>query len=197
MADATQRIPYYYRKWVEAEIFDMLLDSLRSKARVSQGQKARATLGIMDSQSVRWGNNRSLMSYDGNKKVKGIKIDQNGFLLAIMVTVAHIQDSKAVVLLMRILQDSFASIQTVLADGGYQGDIIETVKLKFGYYFKVVMRKDSNKASFKPIHKRWIVERKFSWFDNDRRLWRNYELLMESAEEMVKLSAVKLLLNKF
>ena len=71
-----------------------------------------------------------------------------------MVTVAHIQDSKAVVWLMLILQDSFASIQTVLADGGYQGDIIETVKLKFGYYLKVVMQKDSNKTSFKPIHKR-------------------------------------------
>ena len=71
-----------------------------------------------------------------------------------MVTVAHIQDSKAVVWLMRIIQDSFASIQTVLADCGFQGDIIETVKLKFGYYLKVVMRKDSNKASFKPIHKR-------------------------------------------
>jgi hypothetical protein len=27
----------------------------------------------MDSQSVRWGNNRSFKSYDGNKKVKGIK----------------------------------------------------------------------------------------------------------------------------
>jgi len=26
----------------------------------------------------------------------------------------------------------------------------------------VVMRKDSNKASFKPIHKKWIVERTFS-----------------------------------
>ena len=134
-----QLVYYYYRKWVKSKIFDMLLDSLRSKVRVSQGQKARATLGIMDSQSVRWGNNRSLMNYDGNKKVKGIKIDQNGFLLAIIVTVAHIQDSKAVVWLMRILQNSFASIQTVLADGGYQGDSMETVKLKFGYYFKVVM----------------------------------------------------------
>jgi len=38
----------------------------------------------------------------------------------------------------------------------------------------VVMRKDSNKASFKPIHKRWIVERTFSWFDKDRSLCRNY-----------------------
>lgn len=49
---------------------------------------------------------------------------------------------------------------------------------------------------FKPIHKRWVIERTFSWFDNDRRLCRNYELLMETSEEMVKLSAIKLLLNK-
>ena len=68
-----QIVYYYLQKWVEAEIFDMLLDSLRSKARVSQGQKARATLGIMDSLSVRWGNNRSLMSYDDNKKEKALK----------------------------------------------------------------------------------------------------------------------------
>jgi len=38
------------------------------------------------------------------------------------------------------------------------------------------------------MHKKWIIERTFSWFDNDRRLCRNYELLMEN---MVKLSATK------
>jgi len=196
-----QLVYYYYRKWVEAEVFDLLLDKLRSKTRVGKGQQARASLGIMDSQSVRWGNNRSLKSFDGNKKVKGIKrhvvVDKNGFLLAVMVTVAHIHDSKVVTLLMRVLQDSYASIKTVLADGGYRGDIIETVKERFGYLLQVVMRKEPQTDVFKPIHKRWIVERTFSWFDNDRRLCRNYELLMESAEEMVKLSAIKLLLNKF
>lgn len=53
--------------------------------RVKRGQKAEAGLGILDSQSVRWGNNKSLNGYDGNKKVKGIKrhviVDKNGFLL--------------------------------------------------------------------------------------------------------------------
>lgn len=46
------------------------------------GQKADASLGIMDSQSVRWGDNRSLNGIDGNKKVKGVKrhvvVDKNG-----------------------------------------------------------------------------------------------------------------------
>jgi len=105
-----QLVYYYYRKWVDAEVFDRMLDKLRSKVRVIKGQQGRATLGIMDSQSVRWGNNRSLKSYDGNKKIKGIKrhvvVDKNGFLLAVMVTVAHIHDSKAVDMLMRVLRDS-------------------------------------------------------------------------------------------
>jgi len=197
-----QVVYYYYRKWVDAELFDKLLDKLRSKTRVKLNQKALPTLGIMDSQSIRWGNNRSLKSYDGNKKVKGIKrhvvVDKNGFLLAVMVTVAHIHDSQAVQCLMRVFKDSYANIKTVIADGGYRGDIIEMVKKNFAYTLEVVMRKkEPASATFKPVHKRWIIERTFSWFDNDRRLCRNYELLMESAEEMVKLSAIKLLLNKF
>ncbi|SOS55192.1 transposase (fragment) [Tenacibaculum finnmarkense] len=74
--------------------------------------------------------------------------------------------------------------------------MIEQIKKRFGYVIQVVMRSDKNKKSFKPIHKRWVVERTFSWFDNDRRLCRNYELLMESSENITKLSAIKLLLNK-
>jgi putative transposase len=47
------------------------------------GQKAEASLGIMDSQSVRWGNSRSLNEVDDNKKVKGINVM---CLLTIMVS---------------------------------------------------------------------------------------------------------------
>lgn len=114
-----------------------------------------------------------------------------------MVTVAHIHDSKAVLLLMRVLQESFHSIKTIIADGGYCGSIINDVKQKFGYILQIVLRKSRPNNDFKPVHKRWIVERTFSWFDNDRRLCRNYELLMESSEEMVKLSAIKLLIKNF
>ena len=58
------------------------------------------------------------------------------------------------------------------------------------------MRQDDTTKDFKPVSKRWVIERTFSWFDNDRRLCRNYELLFETSENMVKLSAIKLLLNK-
>lgn len=195
-----QLVYYYYKKWSDLEQFDLLLEKSRALVRVKQGQNAGASLGIMDSQSVRWGNNRALNSFDGNKKVKGIKrhviVDKNGFLLAVMVTVAHIHDSKAVFLLMRVLRELLCGIKVIVADGGYRGKIAEQVRNRFGYIIQVVMRSDDRKAEFKPTHKRWVVERTFAWFDNDRRLCRNYELLLESSENMVKLSAIKLLLNK-
>jgi transposase len=195
-----QLVYYYYSKWSTLEIFDLLLEKLRIKVRVKRGQNSSASLGILDSQSVRWGNNRSLNSFDGNKKVKGIKrhvvVDKNGFLIAVMVGVAHVHDSKAALLVMRVLKSFLCSVKIILADGGYRGELADDVKRIFGYTINVVMRKDDKSTGFKPVSKRWVIERTFSWFDNDRRLCRNYELLFESSENMVKLSAIKLLLNK-
>jgi putative transposase len=195
-----QLVYYYYKKWSDLEQFDLLLSKLRESVRIKNGQNAEASLGILDSQSVRWGNNMALNSYDGNKKVKGIKrhviVDKNGFLIAVMVTVAHVHDSKAVMLLMRVLKEMLCGIKVIIADGGYRGEIADQVKKSFGYIIQVVMRSDNKKARFKPTHKRWVVERTFAWFDNDRRLCRNYELLLESSENMVKLATIKLLLNK-
>ena len=194
-----QLVYYYYSKWSSLELFDLLLEKLRLKVRVKLHQTSNASLGIMDSQTVRWGINKSLNSYDGNKKIKGIKrhviVDKNGFLIAVMVTVAHIHDSKAALLLMRVIKEFLCSIKVIIADGGYRGELAEEIKTKFGYMMSVIMRNDTREG-FEPVKKRWVIERTFSWFDNDRRLCRNYEMLLETSETMVKLSAIKLLLNK-
>ncbi|PWK77084.1 DDE family transposase [Mucilaginibacter oryzae] len=89
-----------------------------------------------------------------------------------------------------------SSIKVIIADGGYRGEIIEQVKKRLGFLIQIVMRSDDKKTKFTPVHKRWVLERTFAWFDDDRRLCRNYELLLESSENMVKLAAIKLLLNK-
>ena len=46
------------------------------------------------------------------------------------------------------------------------------------------------------VPKRWVVERSFAWMNAHRRLSKDYEFLCESAETMVQLSAIKILLNK-
>jgi hypothetical protein len=85
----------------------------------------------MDSQTVRWGINKSLNSYDGNKKIKGIKrhviVDKNGFLIAVMATVAHIHDSKAALLLMKVIKEFLCSIKVIIADSGYRGGQAEEI----------------------------------------------------------------------
>ncbi|KAA6328615.1 hypothetical protein EZS27_022503 [termite gut metagenome] len=134
-----------------------------------------------------------------SEKVKGIKrhvvVDKNGFLIAVMVTIANIHDSKAAYLLMRILKELCSSVKTIIADGGYRGELAETLRKTFGYVLQVIIS-NYREQGFRPIRKRWIVERTFAWFDNNRRLCRNYETTFDSAEEMVKIASIKLLLNK-
>ena len=51
------------------------------------------------------------------------------------------------------------------------------------------MRSDKTDG-FSVIPRRWVVERTFSWLDNDGRLCRDYETLMECTEAMIKLAAI-------
>ena len=67
------------------EEFDLLLSSLRGLVRLKRKQNKEPSLGIMDSQSIKWSNNKAPNNIDGNKNVKGIKrhiiVDKNGFLM--------------------------------------------------------------------------------------------------------------------
>ena len=186
-------LPVHFPPW------ELLLNNLREKVRIQKGQNAEASVGIMDSQSVRWGDNRSLNGIDGNKKVKGIKrhvvVDKNGFLIAVMVTIACVHDGKAAYLLARCLKELCCNLKVILSDAGYRGEVADKIKKTFGYMLEVIVSGDKSNG-FKPIGKRWVVERTFSWFDNYRRLCRNYEVTFDLAEEMVKLAAIRMLLNK-
>ena len=82
-----------------------------------------------------------------------------------------------------------------MADGGYRGELAKQIKNTFGYVLQVIISNYS-KQGFRPIRKRWVIERTFSWLDNNRRLTRNYETTFDAAEEMVKIAAIKILLNK-
>ena len=196
-----QTVYYYFRKWKLEGVFEDIMDSLHSLASKIIGRNESPSMGIIDSRSVKTSHyaDPSCKGIDGNKKVKGAKrhvvVDKNEFLLAVMVTIACVHDSKAAYLLARCLRELSCNIKVILADTGYRGEIAEKIKNAFGYILEVVVSGDKVKG-FRPIGKRWIVERTFSWFDNYRRLCRNYELTFDSAEEMVKLASIRMLLNK-
>lgn len=148
---------YYYRKWSSLGECDWLLNNLREKVRVKTEQKAEASLGIMDSQSVYWGDNRSFNGIDENKKVKDVKrpvlVDKNGFLPAVIVRIACVHDKKVVYLPTRCLRKLCCNIKVILADAGYRGKIAEEIKSTFGYILEVIVNGDKVKG-FKTIGKR-------------------------------------------
>ena len=66
--------------------------------------------------------------FDAGKKVKGRKrhvaVDSNGWLLAVLVTAASVQDRDAGHRLVALLRERFSTITLVWADGGYAGRLV-------------------------------------------------------------------------
>jgi transposase len=49
---------------------------------------------------------------------------------------------------------------------------------------------------FVPVPKRWVVERTFGWFNNWRRLSKDYEVLPETTEAFIYAGMVRLMLRR-
>lgn len=60
----------------------------------------------------------------------------------------------------------------------------------------VQIAKRSELHTFKIIPKRWVVERSFAWLNQNRRLWKNCERLLNSSLQFVHLAFVGLLLRR-
>lgn len=86
----------------------------------------------------------------------------------------------------------------IWADQGYVGQFVTWVKELTGITLEIVKRqaKHLRIQGFAPLPKRWIVERTFAWLGNYRRLSKNYECLASSAETMVRLAMIHLMVRR-
>ena len=89
----------------------------------------------------------------------------------------------------------YTNKKKVLSDRDYRGDVAADIEKDFGIELEVSNTPNGVKG-FLPKPLRWVVERTFAWLDSCRRLSRNYEILNESAEEMIDFAAIKILINK-
>lgn len=190
---------YYFSRWRDSELFDDMNTMLREKVRVSSGRNAQCSVVIIDSQSVKTTRKGGFRGIDGNKKINGRKrhlvVDTLGNIVSNIVHPANIHDSKGADLTIRNLNESIKGIKVIYADCGYRGQLIGNVKKEYGYDLKISPKiKDESQGKVSP--KRWIVERTFAWFENFRRLSKDFEFLLETSQAMIYLASIKLLLNK-
>lgn len=108
---------------------------------------------------------------------------------------ASIQDRDGGFLLLGEQRDSWPDLRRVYADGGYSGKLVEKVANFCDWLLDIVKRCDKAEG-FKVIRKRWIVERTFAWLDKYRRLSKDYEQLLHTAEAMIHVAMINLMLHR-
>ena len=118
-----------------------------------------------------------------------IAVDTSGLLLAVVVTMAGIQDRDAACRLLLLLRNAFSTITLLWADGGYAGRLVTWAKTVLSLTVEVVRRTDDIKG-FKVLPRRWVVERTFAWISKHRRCVRDYETLPAHHEAMVYISMI-------
>ncbi len=196
-----QTVYYYFRKWKRDGLIEEVHDNLVCQIRLIKGKRPEPSVGIIDSQSVKTINVcEDEIGYDGGKKIKGRKrhivVDTLGLILSVVIHSANIHDSKAAEGVLKELKDKYLNgIVKIFADGGYRGELIETVKFKFGWILEIVKRNEI--GQFEILPKRWIVERTFAWISFQRRTSKDYERQSESSIAFIQLAMIRIMLNKF
>jgi transposase len=84
----------------------------------------------------------------------------------------------------------------VFADQGYQGPKAAAVAARTGTSKLEIVRRDPGQKGFAVLPMRWVVERTLSWIRRNRRLAKDVEHLARSAEALISLAMIKLMLRR-
>ena len=193
-----QLVYYYYRQWRDTGVFAEVLSVIHARTRLAAGREASPSAAAIDSQSVKCarGEHRGI---DGNKRVNGrkrhIAVDTTGLLMAVVVTAANVADVVAARRVIERLRHRFPRLRRIFADSGYQGEFIAWVAALTHWVVEITHRA-AGVVGFQVLPKRWVVERSFAWLNGSRRLSKDYELLTDSSQAMIQLSAIRLMLKR-
>ena len=123
--------------------------------------------------------------------------DHLGLLLNVVVHPASVQDRDgAARVLTHRVRRRFPFIEVIFADAGYQGEKAQTAVSQTGRWRLEIVKRPKAADGFVVLAKRWIVERTLAWISRNRRLARDFENLARTAEALVRLAMIKLMLRR-
>lgn len=117
-----------------------------------------------------------------------------GNLLGVVIHAANIHDTKSGILAAMEAVKKYPSIQRFCADAGYRKTFEQNVSRQLGLGVDISMR---IKPGWEILPKRWIVERTLAWLNNFRRLSKDYEISIRSAQALCAIAAFHTLLKRF
>jgi transposase len=166
-------------------------------AQIAPFLPARGRLGRPRERDLRTIVDAILYLLDAGKRIKGRKrhivTDTQGFLLAVLVHEANIQDPHGAVPLLRSLRQTFPSLRHVFADRVYRGPQLQGAIADCGPWTMQIVERPPGVKGFQLLPRRWVVERTFAWFGRSRRLAKDFEATIASATAWVLLANLRLL----
>ena len=121
-------------------------------------------------------------------------MDVLGCLLSIVVHAANIHDTKSGISTAKRAYKRYPSIQKFCADAGYRGTFVSDLKGQLD--LDVDISEKVKPHQWEKLPWRWVVERTLSWLNHSRRLSKDYEISVPSAEAMVIISHFHTLLKR-
>lgn len=187
---------YFYR-WRDDQTWHWINVALVQLARQSVGRKRTASVGIIDSQSAPTTESGGPRGIDAGKRIKGRKrhivTDTEGFLLAVLVHEANIQDPHGAVPLLRMLRQRFPRLSHIFADRIYRGPQLRTAIADCGPWTIEIVERPPGVKGFQLLPRRWVVERTFAWLGRSRRLAKDFEATIASATAWLLLASIRFL----
>jgi putative transposase len=117
-----------------------------------------------------------------------------GNLLAVVVHAANVHDTKSGILAAQEACLHYPSLEKFCADAGYRGTFV--LDLDEILHLGVDISEKIKPHEWEKLPWRWVVERTLSWLSHSRRLAKDFEISIESAETMVRISHLHTLLKR-